>query len=45
VVSVSFFLIADVDSPRAGVIRVHPDNLQSLAQGLRNSSTTQMRSK
>src|SRR4029450_5294449 len=30
VVSISFFLIADIDSPRAGVIRVQPQNLQSL---------------
>jgi hypothetical protein len=29
-VSVSFFLIADIDSPRGGVIRVHPQNLESL---------------
>ena len=32
--SVSLFLIADIDSPRAGVIRVHPQNLQSLAESL-----------
>ena len=31
VVSISFFLIADIDSPRGGVIRVHPQNLQSLS--------------
>ena len=30
-VSVSFFLIADIDSPRAGVIRVQPQNLISLS--------------
>jgi len=35
IVAISFFLIADVDSPRAGVIRVHPQNLESLAQSLR----------
>jgi hypothetical protein len=34
VVAVSFFLIADIDSPRSGVIRVHPQNLQSLQAGL-----------
>ena len=34
VVSISFFLISDIDSPRGGVIRVHPQNLVSLAQGL-----------
>lgn len=33
-VSLSFFLIADIDSPRAGVIRVQPQNLISLAQSL-----------
>jgi hypothetical protein len=36
IVSVSFFLIADVDSPRAGVIRVNPQNLQSLATSLKS---------
>jgi hypothetical protein len=35
VVSVSFFIIADIDSPRGGVIRVHPENLISLAESLR----------
>src|SRR5580692_10725219 len=34
VVSISFFLIADIDSPRGGVIRVAPQNLASLAQSL-----------
>jgi len=34
--SVSFFLIADIDSPRSGVIRVVPQNLQSLADSLRS---------
>jgi hypothetical protein len=34
VVSISFFLIADIDSPRAGVIRVHPQNLERLSQSL-----------
>ncbi len=33
-VSLSFFLIADIDSPRGGVIRVRPQNLDSLSQGL-----------
>ena len=33
-VSVSFFLIADIDSPRGGVIRVNPQNLLSLSQSL-----------
>ena len=34
-VSVSFFLIADLDSPRGGVIRVSPQNLRSLSLALR----------
>jgi hypothetical protein len=33
-VAVSFFLIADIDSPRGGIIRVKPQNLKSLAQSL-----------
>jgi hypothetical protein len=33
-VSISFLLIADIDSPRGGFIRVHPRNLVSLAQSL-----------
>jgi hypothetical protein len=32
VVAISFFLIADIDSPRVGVIRVQPQNLVSVAQ-------------
>ncbi len=34
-VSISFMLIADIDSPRHGVIRVVPQNLISLAASLR----------
>jgi hypothetical protein len=34
VVSISFFLIADIDSPRRGVIRVIPQNLVSLVESL-----------
>lgn len=34
-VSISFFLIADIDSPRGGVIRIQPQNLYSLADSLR----------
>jgi hypothetical protein len=34
-VSISFFLIADIESPRGGVVRVQPQNLVSLARGLR----------
>jgi hypothetical protein len=35
VVSITFLLIADIDSPRGGLIRVHPQNLESLAESLR----------
>ena len=35
IVSISFMLIADIDSPRAGIIRVQPQNLVSLAQSLK----------
>jgi hypothetical protein len=35
VISIAFFLIADLDCPRGGVIRVSPQNLESLAQSLR----------
>jgi hypothetical protein len=35
IVAVSFFLIADIDSPRRGVIRVHPQNMESLQAGLK----------
>ena len=34
-VSIAFFFIADIDSPRHGVIRVIPQNLISLSQSLR----------
>jgi hypothetical protein len=34
VLAVSFFLIADIDNPRKGAIRVSPQNLISLAQSL-----------
>jgi hypothetical protein len=34
VLSVSFLLIADIESPRGGIIRVAPQNLSSLAQSL-----------
>jgi hypothetical protein len=33
-VSIAFFLISDIDSPRAGSIRVAPHNLLSLSQSL-----------
>jgi hypothetical protein len=32
--SVSLFLIADIDSPRRGIILVEPHNLESLAESL-----------
>jgi hypothetical protein len=35
VISVSFLLIADIDSPRGGFIHVIPQNLASLSDGLR----------
>ena len=34
VLAISFLLIADIDSPRRGVIRVNPQNLISLVQSL-----------
>ena len=33
-ISISFFLISDIDSPRRGVIMVHPQNLEILQQSL-----------
>ena len=34
VISLALFLIADIDSPRRGIIRVVPQNLESLAHSL-----------
>lgn len=34
ILAVAFFLIADIDSPRWGLVRVVPDNLESLALSL-----------
>lgn len=34
ILSVAFFLVADIDSPRSGIIRVLPQNLLSLSQSL-----------
>ncbi len=34
IISITFFLIADIDSPRSGSIRVVPQNLTNLAQTL-----------
>jgi hypothetical protein len=39
VISISFFLIADIDSPRGGLIRVEPQNLIDLARSLHASVT------
>jgi hypothetical protein len=39
-VSVSFFLISDIDSPRGGVIRIHPQNLYALADGFQSAPST-----
>ena len=33
--AISFFLISDIDQPRRGVIMVHPQNLEILAQSLK----------
>jgi len=35
ILTISLFFIADIDSPRRGVIQVLPQNLQSLAESLR----------
>jgi hypothetical protein len=35
VVALSFLLIADIDSPRSGIIRVKPQNLMALAESMR----------
>jgi hypothetical protein len=34
VLSISFSLMANIDSPRGGLVRVHPQNLASLSQSL-----------
>ncbi len=36
IVSLSFLLIADIDSPRGGIIRLRPQNLVSLSQSMRH---------
>jgi hypothetical protein len=36
IVSISFFLIADIDSPRGGVINVHPQNLIATSQFIKS---------
>ena len=35
VISIAIYLIADIDSPRGGVIRVFPQNLIALSQSLK----------
>ncbi|CAM3796306.1 hypothetical protein [Polynucleobacter arcticus] len=43
-ISISFFLIADIDSPRGGVIRIDPRNLIDLKQNIApKNSVTQSR--
>jgi hypothetical protein len=39
VVSIAFFLVADIDCPHSGVIRVHPQNLISLSESLSGAAT------
>ena len=34
IVAISFFLVGDIDSPRGGVIRIHPKNLDALVHSL-----------
>jgi hypothetical protein len=41
--SIAFLLIADIDSPRGGVIRVSPRNLVSLSQQIGPSSASPAR--
>ena len=35
VVAIAFLLVADIDSPRSGLIRLSPQNLESLSESLR----------
>jgi hypothetical protein len=37
IVSISFFLIAEIDSPGGGIIRITPQNLVSLSQSLQSN--------
>jgi hypothetical protein len=41
VIAVSFFLIADIDSPRGGIIRIEPRNLITLKKILNTQMNTQ----
>jgi hypothetical protein len=36
IMSISFSLIANIDSPRGGVVRVHPENLASLSRSFQS---------
>jgi hypothetical protein len=38
-VAVSFLLIADIDSPRGGIIRIQPKNLQALAASFKGNNS------
>ena len=40
IVSIAFMLIADIDTPRHGIIRVQPQNLLSVAESLRAPSVS-----
>ncbi len=42
VVAIAFFLIADIESPRGGTIRVHPHNLINLAASLRAQDSAKL---
>jgi hypothetical protein len=39
-VAISFFLIADIDSPRGGIIRIEPSNLIDLKQSIAPKNST-----
>jgi hypothetical protein len=42
-VSIAFFLIADIDSPRHGLVRVDPHNLRYLAESYAHPADTRVR--
>ena len=39
-IAISFFLIADIDSPRGGVIRIDPRNLNDLKQSMNSAQSS-----
>ena len=39
-IAISFFLIADIDSPRGGVIRIDPRNLNDLKQNMNSAQSS-----